>query len=54
MTIDEIIVILQNRLVNLEETRKQAVASGLLDQVNALDADIISTKNSLQALQQSK
>jgi len=41
---------MENRLINLVETRKQAVASGLIDQVTLLDADISTTNNSIALL----
>lgn len=50
MTIPEIITIMENRLINLEETRKQASSSGLIDQVAAIDADLITTRISLESL----
>ena len=50
MTIPEIIAILDNRVINLTETRKQAVASGLIDQIVAIDADLMTTQLSLQSL----
>jgi hypothetical protein len=50
MTLHEIQQILENRLLNLNETRKAAVNSGLLDRVVALDIDITSTEMSLQKI----
>lgn len=50
MTISDIISILENRLINLQETRRQAVASGLLDQVVSMDLDIATTTASLETL----
>lgn len=50
MTIQELIVIMENRLINLKETRKNAVASGLIDQVIQLDADIESTTTTIATL----
>jgi hypothetical protein len=52
MKIQELLSIMENRVVNLEETRKTAVASGLIDQVVALDADLSSTKSTILSLQQ--
>jgi hypothetical protein len=50
MTMNEILVILQNRLINLKETRKLAVASGNLEQVVSIDNDIVTTKNSIESI----
>lgn len=50
MTIQELINIMENRIINLEETRKNAFASGLIDQVNSLDNDLISTRATLASL----
>lgn len=50
MSIQELLMIMENRLINLVETRKQAVASGLIDQVVLLDADISTTNNSIALL----
>lgn len=50
MTLPEIIAIMENRVINLEETRKQAFASGLIDQIVSIDADLATTKISLEAL----
>lgn len=54
MNIPEIIAILENRIINLTETRKQAVASGLIDQVVSIDADLGTTQMSLQLLYESQ
>jgi hypothetical protein len=50
MTLDEILVILQNRLINLDNARKAAVAAGSLDQVGNIDSDIVSTTSSIQQI----
>jgi hypothetical protein len=52
MTINEILTILDNRILNLTESRKAAVTSGLLDQVILIDNDMESTKTSIQALKE--
>lgn len=52
MTINEILTILDNRILNLTESRKAAVTSGLLDQVILIDNDIESTKTSIRALKE--
>lgn len=53
MTLNEILIILQNRLINLQETRKLAVASGNLDQVNSIDIDIETTTVSIEQIKSS-
>ena len=50
MTISEIISILENRLLNLNETRKAAVQGGLLDQIQSIDYDIATTIMSINTL----
>ena len=50
MTLQEIIFIMDNRLINLTETRKAAVSSGLIDQITLLDADILTTTGTIQQL----
>ena len=50
MTLQEIIFIMDNRLINLTETRKAAVSSGLIDQITLLDADILTTSGTIQQL----
>lgn len=50
MTLQEIIFIMDNRLINLTETRKAAVSSGLIDQITLLDSDILTTTGTIQQL----
>ena len=50
MTLNDVLVILQNRMINLEETRKLAVSSGSLDQVVSIDGDILSTQLSIEQI----
>jgi hypothetical protein len=50
MKLDEILVIMQNRILGLNESRKAAVVSGNLEQVMSIDADINTTENSIQQL----
>ena len=50
MTLHEVLIILQNRLINLQETRKLAVTSGNLEQVNSIDVDIETTTISIDQL----
>jgi hypothetical protein len=53
MTLNEVLIILQNRLINLQETRKLTVASGNLEQVNSIDIDIETTTLSIEQIKTS-
>ena len=50
MKLQDILVIMQNRMLSLNEARKAAVISGNLEQVMSIDADINTTENSIQQL----
>ena len=50
MKIDEVIKILENRVLTLTQARQGAVNSGDLNQVNLIDADLISTVNSIEQI----
>jgi hypothetical protein len=50
MTLNEILVILQNRMVALTEARKGAVASGDLESVVRIDGDILTTLTSIERI----
>lgn len=50
MTLEEILIILQNRVKNLEEAKKQAVVSGSVLQVFNIDDDLNSTKVSIEQI----
>ena len=50
MTVNQIIEMLQRRLVNLSQLRTSAADLGDLDRVSALDAEIAETQNTLDAL----
>jgi hypothetical protein len=50
MAVDEIIIIVENRLVTLRSARALAVAQGNLEYVTSLDAEIAETQNTLAAL----
>lgn len=52
MTLQEILIILQNRLTVLSEAKRNAVATGNLDQVVALENDIITTEQSILQITQ--
>lgn len=51
MTLEEIIIILQNRIITLSEARKRAVANGDLDGVVKIDADLLTTENAILSIQ---
>lgn len=50
MSLDEIKIILENRLRNLQETRVLAMVSGSLLQIASIDDDITSTQTSLNQI----
>jgi hypothetical protein len=50
MTIEELILILRNRLDHNARMREQAVIRGDADAVNQFDADSATTQNSLDVL----
>jgi len=50
MTLDELLVILQNKMFTLQETRKLAVNSGSLAQVLSIDADLSTTELTIQQI----
>jgi hypothetical protein len=43
MKLDEILTIMQNRLITLSESKKVALISGDVARVSEIDADIVST-----------
>lgn len=52
MTLDEIKVIMQNRLITLSEARRSAVNAGDLERVVQIDGDLATTASSLEILMQ--
>lgn len=50
MTLNEVLVIMNNRLVTLNEARKAAVAAGDLEKVVQIDGDLITTVSSIEQL----
>lgn len=50
MRLDELLVIMQNRLLTLNEARKAAVNAGDLERVVQLDGDLLSTVTSIEQL----
>ena len=54
MTLDELLVIMQNRLLTLQAARQAAVLAGDLDRVNQVDGDLITTVTSIEQLKKTK
>lgn len=54
MTVNELVVILQNRLITLAEARKSAVASGDVERVLQVDNDLLSTTMTIEQLNLAK
>lgn len=52
MTLNDILTIMQNRLISLIEARKFAVNAGDLDKVNQIDADLFTTMTSIEQIKQ--
>jgi hypothetical protein len=52
MTLEEILVILQNRKIALMESKKTALASGDLERVVIINNDLDSTINSIESITQ--
>ena len=50
MTLDDILVILDHRVTALRNQRVMAVASGQLQQVVAVDADLVETEATVETL----
>lgn len=50
MTIEEMMLILENRVRTLSDARAMAVNSGDLELVSKLDIDLVTTQNSLDRL----
>jgi hypothetical protein len=52
MKIEDILIILQNRLITLTEARKSAVATGDLERVVQIDGDLMSTVSTIETMKQ--
>jgi hypothetical protein len=50
MTLDEVLVIMNNRVITLGEARKAAVASGDLEKVIQIDGDLVTTFTTIDRL----
>jgi len=50
MKLQDILIIMQNRLLNLTEARKSALSTGNLEMLANIDADITSTELTVQQL----
>lgn len=51
MTLTEVLLILQNRMIALDQARKAAVSSGDLANIIKIDEDILTTQSSIQRIQ---
>jgi hypothetical protein len=50
MKLDEIIKILENRVLTLTAARQNCVNSGDLNKINQIDVDLLSTTNTIEQL----
>lgn len=50
MKLEEIMVIMENRMLSLNDNRKSAVDSGDIDRVSKIDADLVSTQTTIDQL----
>lgn len=50
MTLNDLIVIMSNRLVTLNEIKKQSIVTGDLSQVVIVENDILTTETTLNTL----
>lgn len=51
MRLQDILVIMQNRILTLNEARKAAVNSGNIEQIAIIDSDLLSTQNTIKSLE---
>lgn len=52
MTLNEILLIMQNRILYLNEAKKSAILCGDLERVTQIEADLATTKSSLEKIKQ--
>lgn len=50
MTLQELLVIMQNRLLVLAEARKEAVNAGNLQRIIEIDGDLLTTSSTIESL----
>jgi hypothetical protein len=50
MKIEEVMIIMQNRMISLTDIRKGAADSGDIDIINKIDADLMSTQTTIDQL----
>lgn len=50
MTLHEILMIMQNRIISLNEARKAAYVSGDLERVTQIDTDLVTTWTSIEKI----
>jgi hypothetical protein len=53
MKLQDILVIMQNRILSLNEARKLAVNSGNIEQIGLIDSDLLSTQNTIKTIEDS-
>ena len=52
MTLNEVLVIMNNRIITLNEARKAAVAAGDLEKVIQIDGDLMTTLTTIEKLKE--
>jgi hypothetical protein len=50
MKLEEVMVIMQNRMISLNDIRNGAACSGDIDIINKIDADLMSTQTTIDQL----
>lgn len=50
MTLHEILMIMQNRIISLNEARKAAYVAGDLERVTQIDTDLVTTWTSIEKI----
>ena len=50
MTLNEILLIMQNRILTLNEARKAAVTAGDLERVTQIESDLLTTLTSIEQM----
>lgn len=50
MTLEELLAVMQNRLITLNEARKTAFTAGDLDRINQIDGDLLTTATTILQL----
>jgi hypothetical protein len=50
MKLDYLLSIMQNRVLTLTEARKAAVTSGDIERIDQIDADLLTTENTVEQI----